>query len=285
MKVCFNGDFGEEGDFTSVISPFSDSVQFGQAVFETLRTYDGDRVFVVEEHLDRLFESARILKLNFKETVYAQNLSVSPVVEPALFIKGSENLLREKIFTCLQELVDKNKIPGKDLRIKIFLAEDFFWIRSQVLDEMSDEFYDQGVVVDDMIFERTFPRAKWINPAYPYFQKIRPEGIFETICFTEAGFLREGTISNVFMVSDGVVTTPEKNILLGVTRQKVIETAERLGYKTEEREIGQEELQSADEIFLTCTSKEVIPVRQWGDWQSQGFCIAKKLRERFPRGF
>ncbi len=277
MLVCFNGKFGEEKDFSSVISPFSDSVQFGQAVFETLRTYYGDQVFAVEAHLDRLFQSAEILKLDLGNLIQSQDPPHSPLG------KGGSNYLRDVIKSHLKELVEKNKISGKDLRIKIFLAEDFFWIRSQVPEEMSDEFYQQGVVINDTIFERTFPRAKWINPAYPYFQKVRPEGIFETICFSEKGRLREGTITNVFAVFGNTIITPQKNILLGVTRQKVLETAGRLGYHVAKREIFKKKLLEADEIFLTCTSKEVIPVWKWGEWENDDFEVALMLKKHFPR--
>ncbi len=260
MITCFNGKFGKVEDFS--VSPFSDSVQFGRSVFETLRTYGGTRIFEAEVHLDRLFESAEILKLNLHNSV---------------------DKLRRQIKYCMEQLVERNQAGGKDLRIKVFLAEEFFWIITRVLDEVSPDFYALGVEIVDAVFERNFPRAKYVNPAYGYFQRVQPKEAFVTIFFSDDGFLREGTIVNVFALLNGTIVTPEKNILLGVTREEVLRVAKKQEFGVEVREISRGELMTADEIFLTCTSKEVIPVRKWGEWENGDFTVAHKLRANFPK--
>lgn len=291
MKVCFNGLIKEESSEHSV-SVFSEVLQFGRAVFETLRTYDSDRVFALDEHLDRLFQSGEVLKLDLgkvgdrgkKSGIRSQKseeLKIKNENVGTQYIASKE--LRNIIRSSAQDLVKHNRQEGKDLRIKIFLTEEFFWIRTVILEEMPEAFYSDGVVVDDTVFERNFPRAKYPNLAYKVLAKDRPERYWDTLCFSHDGFLREGTISNVFAIIDAKIVTPEKGILLGVTRQKVLEVAHDLELETEEREVLREELLRADEIFLTCTSKEVVPVRQWGDWMSEDFRVANRLREIFPR--
>lgn len=276
MKVCFNGRLEEE-DVGHSVSVFSDVLQFGKAVFETLRTYDSDRVFALEAHLDRLFQSAVILKLDLRRL---------SVLDHEWRERGD---LRMFMGSCVQRLVDQNRVRGKDLRIKIFLTETFFWIRTEFLEVMPEAFYRDGVRVEEAVFERCFPRAKYPNPAYHYFRAIRSEKSWETICFSADGFLREGSISNVFAVFGNEVITPRDGVLLGVTREKVLGIIRQLGLKAVEQTISRERLLEADEIFLTCTSNEVVSVNVWsvlrkgGEevvWSGGNFKIAHRLLKR-----
>lgn len=288
----------DEQSFVHSVSPFCEALQFGEAVFETLRTYHSDQVFALDEHLERLMGSVRILRLKLQSSAY--NLQSSNNVGTQNFVFGEQdNFIRD----CVLNLVQENKQPDKDLRIKIFLTETFFWIRTSVLEEMPESFYQEGVIVEETTFERNFPRAKYPNPAYHYLQSIRSEEAWETICFSSSGYLREGSISNIFAVFGDTVVTPDKGILLGVTRDKVLATARGLGLKAEEREISREELLEVDEIFLTCSTKEVVPVKQIQSsnneenqesrimnqgglnviWENNTFEVAHRLKEHFPR--
>ena len=289
MKVCFNGEMADEQDFVRSVSPFCESFQFGKAVFETLRTYDSDQVFALDEHLDRLMGSADILRLNLQSSTY--NL------QKGIFSTDLKGFVR----SCTLQLVKENQLEHhRDLRIKIFLTETFFWVRTTMLDEMPDSFYREGVVVEETIFERNFPRVKYPNPAYHYLESIRSKEAWETICFSPDGYLREGSISNIFVVFGDKIVTPYEGILLGVTREKVLDTARQLDFKIEEREITRDEFLGADEIFLTCSTKEVVPVARIQSsnfnlqtskkevqkkilWENDNFEVVHKLREHFPR--
>ena len=169
------------------------------------------------------------------------------------------------------------------MRVKIFLTPDFYWIRTMELEVMPIEFYKKGVAVNDTIFERNFPQAKYPNPAYHYLVKNRPDHCWDTLCFSPDGFLREGAISNIFAVINGILVTPKKGVLMGVTRQKVLAVAQNLNFKIEEREIHRDKLKSASEIFLTCTSKEIIPVCKWTNWENNNFDLSFKLKANFLR--
>ena len=92
-------------------------------------------------------------------------------------------------------------------------------------------------------------------------------GYDEAILLDQHGFVSEGSGENVFLVRDGVLCTPPHTaaILDGITRNSVVQIARDLGYKVEERDIARSELYLADEVFLTGTAAELVPVREVDD--------------------
>jgi len=233
-------------------------------VFETLRTYPLNNIFAQEEHLDRLFRSAEILELD-----------LAP-----LRAQFPATPLRDVLKTSLQKAVSDAQSKN-DLRIKISLSEKNFWIEIQDLVPAPEDWYEKGIEIIDAEFERPFAEAKYANSFYAYFAKRQSESVFETIFFNQNRQLREGNISNVFAVFGNVLVTPDKNILKGVTRSRVLKIAQEQGLDIQLREIAWEELLKADEIFLTNTSKEVLPVRKWGSWTRDQFPVAQQLRKAF----
>ena len=258
MLIGFNNKLVKEG---SIEASIFEGTLVIPSVFETLRTYQETNIYALQEHIERLIQSSEILKLDIK----------------------NKNSTKKNIEQAIKRLVQANKIPNENLRIKIILTNNFFGIKTQPLTPPPKDFYEKGINIEDTIFERNFPKAKYPNPAYYYFTKTQNPKNFETIFFSDAGFLREGNISNVFAVFQGIIVTPEKNILPGITRQKVLEGAKKLGVKTQIREITKTELEQADEIFLTCTTKGTIPVNKWQNWTNQNFKITKKLQTIFPK--
>ncbi len=231
---------------------FFDIRSLGTAVFESLRTYEeGKFIFAVEEHVDRLFKSAEILLI---EHVFS----------------------REQVIGDLRKLVEADRMDGKELRVNICLTNSFFWLKSVDLLEPKSDFYEKGVEVVDETFERPFAGAKYPSPVYSFFDKKRPAGVFETIFFNDDGYLREGNISNVFAVFGDKIVTPASGVLPGITSMHVQEAV-----LVEKRELTREELMRADEIFLTNTSKEVIPVRKWGEWENDDFTKTYGVRLKF----
>jgi branched-chain amino acid aminotransferase len=217
-------------------------------VFETMRTYGG-KVFALDEHLERLFKSAEML-------------GIAP--------RNSQADILREIGYCPTES-----------KVRVRLTADKFTVQILPLDIPDENIFTEGVEIGDTTFERPFPRAKYETPVYDEVLGKQDESHFETIFFNEEGVLREGNISNVFAVIDGMVVTPKKDILLGVTREKVIQLINEQNIPFEEREISREELMDATEIFLTNTTKEIIPVRKWGEWENSSFKMAQKLRALF----
>ncbi len=252
--ICYNGEFYEE--MPKMVSPLFDCCQFGALVFETMRTYNQQQIFHLDQHFNRLEKSAEILRIIFPD-------------------KKSE------ILKNIKKIVEINKIPKKDLRIKVFLCSDFYAIITTVLEEMPKNFYQNGIEVCEETFERNFPNAKYANPAYKYFMSKQPKSCFETIFFNSKGLLREGNISNVFAVFNKELITPKNRILHGVTRAHVINVAKRLKIKFSEQEISKDNLFQANEIFITNTTKEVVPVCKWNNWKNKNFMIAHLLKKHF----
>ncbi len=217
------------------------------AVFETMRTYGG-KVFALDEHLERLFRSAELLG-----------------IEPR---HSQADILREIGY-----------LPTES-KVRVHLTAEKFTVQILPLPSVDPLIYSEGVEVCDRVFERPFPRAKYETQMYEEVLNAQGEN-FETLFFSEEGFLREGNISNVFAVIAGTIVTPKNNILLGVTREKVIQLIGENNIPFEERDISREELMKADAIFLTNTTKEIIPVRKWGAWEGGNFEIVQKLREAF----
>src|SRR5690606_23780819 len=86
-------------------------------------------------------------------------------------------------------------------------------------------------------------------------------GVFEAI-FVDDGWVREGSISNVFVVKKGVVMTPRAEILLGITRKVMLQLARKLNLKVIEGDFTKRKLYNADEIFITSSVKGIVPVRE-----------------------
>lgn len=274
MSVIFNGKLYQASQ-VSLVSPFLSSFQFSQGVFETLRTYhpQNPQIFHLDAHLDRLIESASTLKIK------------TPLPFKSTLKKNCQELLE----TTLENKVPLEKggfsgiFPNENFRLKIFYTSEFYWITINPLPEFAEANYLNGISITDVIFERNFPAAKYPNPAYKIFAESQPKSCFETIFFNQEGFLREGNISNVFAVFNKKLYTPNKNILPGITRKIILEIAGNLEIPIILGEITREKLKTADEIFLTNTTKEILPVKEWKNWKSKKFAISQKLRETFHK--
>ncbi len=259
MKFCLDGEFFDSPE-ESGIDVNKEEIT-NPSVFETLRTYDSHNIFAVEEHLKRLFKSAEILNI----TPYATQKTIEE---------------------SLEKIVKANFSLSFDLRIKILLTKDYFWINTQKLISAPEKIYTQGVEVRSETFERPNSKAKYSSPKYLSFMESLRKEEFEIIFFDNKNFLREGNISNVFAVFGNTIVTPEERVLHGITRKKITELIKKDKNLTlEQREIHQDELQKADEIFLTNTTKEIVPVRKWGKWERQDFTVAQELRRKFQKSF
>ncbi len=254
--ICFNGEFHKV--IPKTVSPFSESLEFGLSVFETLRTYNETTIFRLEDHLNRLWHSAEIIGVTFSFT-------------------------KDSIKANLIEIARRNRIAKKNLRLKIFLTADFYWIRTNKLIPLPESVYQKGVSIVDTTFQRNFAEAKYPGFAYSFYEKKKTKLAYEIIFFNEQGFLREGNISNIFMVKNGQLLTPKNKILKGVTRSVVLETAKSLNITTYEKEITRQDLLTANEIFLTNTTKEIVPVREWTIWKNNNFMITQKLHSEFKK--
>jgi len=246
MWVCLNGKFVKAQD--AKISVFDHGFLYGDGVYDTLKTCDG-RVFEVEGHLIRLEKSAKRLGLKLPYE-------------------------KIKIAKMIENLVKKNGTG--ELRIRVTLTRgvnnyDFgrcskptLLIHTVPLKIESVEIYRKGVDVITVNLERLAPEAKTISllPLILANREMLKKKAYEALFVDAGGFVREGTITNVFMIRDGVLMTPKNKILEGTARRAVIDLARGAGMKIKVADFKKGALAKADEIFISNTTRKIIPVKK-----------------------
>lgn len=218
----------------------------GYAIFDFLRTYNGIP-FHLEEHLDRLDRSARLVGLK----VPMSRMELTNIIDETL--QRNDHLeANVKLVVTGGESVD-GITPGKKQRLLVMVTP---------LKEMPGEWYTDGVGVVTSHTDRVIPGAKSTN----YIQAIlnlrdaSMRDAIESLYVNRFGFLLEGTTSNFFAFIDGrLVTPPENRILPGITRNVVLQLAGR-EFEIEVRDIHREEIRMMDEAFLSSSNKEIVPV-------------------------
>jgi D-amino acid aminotransferase len=260
----FNGKIVEFGQIK--ISPFDIGILRGYAVFDVMRTANG-KPFLIKEHYSRLEKSAQKLKLKLPFSALA---------------------FEEKI----TKLIKLNKIKEATIRTVVTggLSRDAFsmgekptvYITLEKLHAFPDEAVKKGakvIVLENSLRE---PGAKatlnYIEAVG--FQDMKNKCNAHEILYIKNGKVLECSTSNIFIVKNGKIITPKDGILCGTTRDLVIKLAGP-EFKIEEKEISEKELFQADEMFLTATSKGVVPIVKVGNKKIAGGKIGpitKKLR-------
>jgi len=255
MKIIFNGQLLAMDDPAVNVSPFSAAIQFGQSVFETFRTTNGQLPGNLTAHWERLFASALVIKLALPRELNQADLD-----------KASALLLSDLDLT-------------KDYRFKVLACADFWWIKAEALVPLPAAVYEEGVVVDDVVQARLFPAAKMASPIYPFYRARQAEtGVFETLFFSPEGYVLEGNVSSVIAVINGALVSPIGEVLPGTTVRRVFEQAQRKGLVSVFRPIAREELATATEIWVVNAIKGIVPVSTWGSWQRSGSEVYDQLK-------
>ena len=258
--IWFNGEFVAWKDAT--VHVMSHALHYGSSVFEGIRAYDthkGSCIFRLTEHIERLFNSAKIYRMNIP---YSQ----------------------QQIVDVCKQAVKKNNLKSAYLRPLIFLGEVGMGLRPPT-DAVSDviiaafpwdaylgeEAVEQGVDVGVSSWNRlapnTMPTAAKAGGNYLSSQLISCEaarhGYAEGIGLDVNQYVSEGAGQNIFLVRKNIIHTPPgtASILQGLTRDTVISLAKDCALEIKEEPISRESLYLADEIFMTGTATEVVPVK------------------------
>lgn len=253
LLIYLNGSFVPERD--AKVSVFDHGFLYGDGIFEGIRAYHG-RVFKLDEHLKRLYESAKSIQL----TIGITKEEMQEVVLESLRRNGlNDAYIRLVVSRGKGDLgLDPNKCSGASIiciaaQIKLF----------------EQSMYEQGLEVKTVAIRRNNPdslnpRIKSLNYLNNILAKIESiqAGVIEAIMLTQEGYVAEGTADNIFIYRNGVLMTPplSAGILEGVTRNSVIELASKLGIDVREELFTRHDLYTADECFLTGTAAELIPV-------------------------
>ncbi len=253
MKIFLGDKLVDEKD--AVVSVFDHGLLYGDGVFEGIRAYNG-RVFLLEEHIDRLYDSAKAIALKVPMS------------------KGE--LTQAVVDTCMA-----NEIADGYIRLVITRGKGTLGLNPYLCDKAQviiiaakiqlypQELYDNGLKIVTVGTVRNHPEA--INPrikSLNYLNNVMAKieainaGCMECLMLNHKGEVAEASGDNVFVIKNGVITTPPSSCgaLEGLTRNKVMELAEQAGYEVREAPMQRYDLYVADEVFLTGTAAEIISV-------------------------
>jgi branched-chain amino acid aminotransferase len=272
-KVYINGVSVDEQNAT--ISVFDHGLLYGDGVFEGIRSYGG-KVFLLDEHLDRLWNSAKAIRLKMpasKETMkevinqaVAENeAELNKKARAAGKAKGGSDDETEAGYIRL--VVTRGR---GDLGLGPDLCDEPQWI--VIVDRIKlypKEVYQKGLEIVTASTQRTHPgalnpRIKSLNYLNNILAKIEGQqaGCKEALMLNHKGEVAECTGDNIFVVHGRVLSTPptDAGILEGITRAAVIRLARETGYEVRETALTKHDVYIADECFLTGTAAEVVPV-------------------------
>ena len=251
--VCMNGALVAKEE--AVIPFYDHGLLYGDGLFEGIRVYGG-RVFKLDEHVARLYYSARALNIVIPAPAEATRESILETVRANGHRDGYVR-------------VTVTRGTGLGLDPKHIKGEANVYISCEQLALYPVEMYETGLIVatvstrlpsPDVIDPRVKCTGKYINNIMAKAEANRA-GAGEGLMLTREGYVGEATGDNIFLVRDGALTTPPASIgiLQGITRDTVIELAHEAGYTVTEPIITQYDVYNADEVFLTGTAAEVIP--------------------------
>lgn len=253
LKVFISGKLYDKAD--AKISVYDHGLLYGDGVFEGLRSYRG-RVFRLQQHLDRLWDSAKAIYL---EVPLSQDLVGAAIYDTLKANNIVDGYIRLVVTRGAGSLgLDPNKTSDPQV---IVIADHIALYPT--------ELYEHGLDIITASTQRNHPaalspRIKSLNYLNNILAKIEglQAGCIEALMLNHKGEIAECTGDNIFLVRGGVLLTPptDAGILEGVTRQAVIELAGEAGVAVREVALTRHDVYIADECFLTGTAAEVIPV-------------------------
>ena len=278
-KVYINGKFFDKAD--ARISVYDHCLLYGDGVFEGIRIYEG-KVFRLKEHVERLFESARCIKL---EIPISKEQMIEAILSTVKANNKHNGYIRPLVTRGAGSLgIDPRKTTDPQVII--------------IVDDISlypPELYENGMEIATVSTIRNHPNAQ--NPRIKscnYLNNILAKleanqaGCLEALMLNHKGEVAEGSADNIFLVKRGVLRTPptDAGILEGITRNAILELAKAASIPIQEVALTRHDVYTADECFLTGTGAEVIPVvkcdtRVIGTGKPGP--ITRQLRERFQQ--
>jgi len=237
------------------VSVFDHGLLYGDGVFEGLRSYSG-RVFRLDAHIDRLWDSARAIALEIPLTKDAMAKAVNDTLAANKLVDGYVRLVITRGAGSLGLDPNRTKNP------QVIVIADTISLYPR-------EFYEKGLRIVTAATQRVHsaalsPRIKSLNYLNNIMAKLEglQAGCVEALMLNHKGEVAECTGDNVFVVRKGRLLTPppDAGILEGITRGAVIELADAAGIDCQEATLTRYDLYTSDECFLTGTAAEVIPV-------------------------
>lgn len=276
LKIYIDGKFHQSED--AKISVFDHGLLYGDGVFEGIRTYDG-LIFKMKEHIDRLYQSAHAIMLEIPMSKGEMTEAVKKTLR--------ENQLKDSYIRLIvtRGIGDLGLDPRKCPKPTVVIITDKIKLYHQ-------ELYEKGLEIVTIstqrnIHESVNPQIKSLNYLNNILAKVEAinAGVEEAVMLNSEGYVAECTGDNIFTVKDGALYTPpiHSGVLRGITRGAVIDIAHLKEIPIHEEVLTRYDLFNADEMFLTGTAAEIIPVvkmdrRKIGDGKP-GKMTAKLITE------
>ncbi|MCS6955059.1 MAG: branched-chain-amino-acid transaminase [Candidatus Calescibacterium sp.] len=279
MKVFINGKLLNKEE--AKISVWDHGFLYGDGVFEGIRVYNNS-IFKLDEHLIRLYDSARVIELSIPYTYEEMKNHLINTVKI--------NLEEEKIENAYIRLVvsrgegDLGLDPRKCKNPTVIIIVDKIQLYPK-------EFYEKGLKLIISSYRRPSadilsPRIKSLNYLNNILAKIEANNANaqEAIMLNQNGYITECTADNIFIVHNGKVKTPPAyvGILEGITRESVLQMCKELNIESEEVIIDVKDLLTAQEVFITGTGAEIVPIKQINNIEFNIGKTTQKLIEYFP---
>jgi branched-chain amino acid aminotransferase len=261
--IWMNGEFVAWED--AKVHVLTHGLHYGTGVFEGVRCYDtqlGPAVFRNAEHVERLFRSAAL---------YYMDIPFSPEQLRAATL---ELVARNGLRSCyIRPIVYRGYgsmgLNPLDAPVDVTIA---CWEWGVYLGE---EGAAKGVrakvsswrrIGSDSLIPHAKASGQYLNSVLAKVEAVKSD-YDEAILLDDHGYVCEGTGENIYVVRDGVIATPgqSNSILDGITRRSIIQIARDLGYTIVERDIARAEMYLADEVFMSGTAAEIVPVREVDD--------------------
>ncbi|WP_280768726.1 branched-chain-amino-acid transaminase [Salipaludibacillus daqingensis] len=251
--IFLGGEFVKKED--AVVSVYDHGFLYGDGVFEGIRVYSGN-VFKLHEHLHRLYESAQSIMLNIPYD-------------------------KEEMERIIVDTVRKNKLDTAYIRVVVsrgpgnlgldptFCSQPKVIVIAEALALFPKELYQRGLRVGSVATRRNrpdvlSPQVKSLNYLNNILVKLEANqaGVDEALMLNDQGYVTEGSADNIFIVKNNTIYTPPVYLgaLEGITRNAIIDLANKHGYDMKEAPFTRHDVYIADEVFLTGTAVEVIAV-------------------------
>ena len=244
----------------ALISVFDHGFLYGDGIYETLMVYKGI-VFKLDEHLDRLFRSASMIGLSIPKK--------SSVLKKAVYETVAANRQKDAV---IRISVSRGEGPtGLDPAL---CSKPTLVIMSSPFKDYPQRYYRKGVKVAIVKTRRNYykavdPQIKSLNFLNNILAKREAieKNAYEALMLNYRGYIAEGTITNVFFVKKGVLYTPDAGtgILDGITRRIILNIAKELKIKTIQGKFRPGDIYKADEVFISSTTMEAMPVAEVDD--------------------
>jgi len=242
--VCF-----QEGNFLTIdqsgLNLNDLGIQRGYGIFDFLRT-TGNKALFIDDHLDRFFYSSDKMRLPIGYT-------------------------RDQLKSIVYELMHKNQLSYSGMRILLTggASSDGYTITlprlaiiQQEMDKLPEQLSNIGIHLITKAFQRQLSDVKTTDYLMAiWLQPWMKEQNGDDLLYYNENSITECPRSNIFMVTqDGILVTPKQGMLKGITRKNIIKIADAIGLTVEERDIQLEELHQAKEVFISSSTKRLVPV-------------------------